>query len=104
MHGAAFFASGQGGAEENFIGWGKAQHGVKSLWRGKGNYSQTRGIFRAERGSLETFWGQGGPGQPFFQRPGGGGACIPVSSEFTYCLIRSSDQLIKKYFISNQVL
>ena len=71
MHGAAFFASGQGGAEENFIGWGRARHGVKSLRRGKGNYSQTRGIFRAERGSLETFWGQGGPGQPFFQRPGG---------------------------------
>ena len=37
MHGAAFFASGQGGEEEKILGVGRAGTGSKILWAGQGN-------------------------------------------------------------------
>ena len=55
MHGTAFFASGQGGAEEKFFGLGcggvTVKLGAYSGWGGAG------------RGSLENFRGRGGAGR-----------------------------------------
>ena len=67
MHGAAFFASGQGGAEENFIGWGRARHGVKSLRRGRGTTVKL-GAFSERSGAVLKRFGAGADQGSHFSR------------------------------------